>query len=266
MMVFPQFDPVAIHLGDFGVRWYALAYIAGILLGWYVAKRLVMGPMKSTGIDPERMDDFSTWTVLGIVLGGRLGYVLFYNLPYFLDHPSHIFQLWEGGMAFHGGALGVIIAIILFCWRHKINILSLGDVVCAVVPFGLLFGRLANFINGELVGRPTSADFPLAMVFPHIDDLPRHPSQLYEAFGEGLVLLCLLQWAAWKTKLPEYKGAISGMFLAGYGVARFCVEFTREPDVQLGLLSFGLSMGQWLCVPMILAGLGFFSWAILKKR
>lgn len=265
MMVFPQIDPIAIHIGDFGIRWYALAYIAGILLGWWVAKKLLKGPMASLGISDERIDDFSTWAVLGIVLGGRIGYVLFYNFGYFLENPLSAFMVWEGGMSFHGGALGVILAIFLFTWRHKINVLSFGDVICAVVPFGLLFGRIANFVNGELVGRSTSPDFPLAMVFPHVDDLPRHPSQLYEAFGEGLVLLCLLQWAAWTSRLPQYPGAIAGLFLGGYGLARFLVEFTREPDAQLGLLSLGMSMGQWLCVPMIVVGFGLFAWARFKK-
>ncbi len=266
MMVFPQIDPIAIHIGDFGIHWYALAYIAGIIGGWWLVKRLLKGPMAVTGIPPEKIDDFSTWAVIGIVLGGRFGYVLFYNLPFFLDHPESVLMLWQGGMSFHGGALGVIIAIFLFSWRHKFNVLSFGDAICAVVPLGLLLGRLANFVNGELVGRATSADFPLAMVFPHVDDLPRHPSQLYEAFGEGLILLCLLQWAAWKTRAPYYPGLISGLFLGGYGVARFLVEFSREPDAQLGLLSLGMSMGQWLCVPMILVGFGLVAWAIFKKR
>lgn len=266
MMVFPHFDPVAIHIGDFGIRWYALAYIAGILLGWWVIKRLYEGPFKHTGLKGVDIDDFSTWAVLGIVFGGRIGYVLFYDWPRFAHNPIEALAIWEGGMSFHGGALGTIAAIFIFCWLRKLPVLSFGDTLTSVVPFGLMFGRLANFINGELVGRPTSADFPLAMIFPHVDALPRHPSQLYEAFAEGLVLLCILQFAAWKTKLPLYPGAIAGLFLCGYGLARFLVEYTREPDAQLGYLSLGLSMGQWLCVPMMLIGFGLFAWARFSKR
>lgn len=266
MMTFPQIDPIALHIGDFGVRWYALAYIAGILIGWWVIHKLYKGPFRHTGLEPKHIDDFSTWAVLGIVLGGRIGYVLFYNFERFLENPLSALAIWEGGMAFHGGALGTVLAIILFCLIKKLPMLSFADALTSVVPFGLCFGRLANFINGELVGRPASPDFPFAMVFPHVDALPRHPSQLYEAFAEGLLLLAILQYAAWKTRLPAYPGAISGLFLGLYGLFRFLIEFTREPDAHIGFLSLGLSMGQWLCVPMMIVGFGLFAWARFLKR
>lgn len=265
MMTFPQIDPVALHIGDFGIRWYALAYIAGILLGWYVFKKLLAGPFRHTGIPAAKVDDFSTWAVLGIVLGGRIGYCLFYSPEYYLAHPLEILALWQGGMSFHGGAAGVIIALFAFCARNGLNALSFGDALTVIVPFGLFFGRLANFINGELVGRVTTADMPFAMVFPHIDALPRHPSQLYEAFGEGVVLFSILIFLALKTRLPQFPGAIAGVFLAGYGVIRFIIEFTREPDIQLGFLAGGMTMGQILCIPMVLAGVGLTVWARLRK-
>lgn len=265
MMVFPDIDPVALAIGPVSIRWYALAYIAGIVLGWWALRKLLAGPFRHVGVPAAKIDDFITWAVIGIVLGGRVGYVLFYNFPYFLENPLSIFAVWEGGMAFHGGALGVILALFLFAWRHQFSAVSFGDALVTVVPFGLLFGRIANFINGELVGRPTGADFPFSMVFPHVDALPRHPSQLYEAAGEGLLLLVMLQYAAWKTILPHYKGAIAGLFLAGYGIIRFAIEFTRMPDIQLGFLAFGLTMGQLLCIPMILAGVGLMLWSRSRK-
>lgn len=266
MMTFPQIDPVALHIGSFGIRWYALAYIAGILAGWAVFKKLLAGPFAHTNIPPVRVDEFSNWAVLGIVLGGRIGYCLFYNPVYYLGHPLEILALWEGGMSFHGGAAGVIIALFAFSAVNKINALSFGDALVCVVPFGLFFGRLANFINGELVGRVTTPDMPFAMIFPHIDALPRHPSQLYEAFGEGLLLFAVLILCALKTRLPRYPGAIGGLFLAGYGVIRFAIEFTREPDVQLGFLAGGMSMGQLLCIPMLVCGLGLTLWARFRTK
>ncbi len=266
MLEFPQIDPVAFDIaGIFIVRWYALAYLAGIGLGWWVLRRLVKGPFKHHNISSDKVDDFITWAIVGIILGGRLGYVFFYNAGYYLDNPDEILAIWQGGMSFHGGALGVILAIFLFSWRHKIKPVAFADPICAVVPIGLFFGRIANFINGELVGRPTTSDYPLSMVFPHIDALPRHPSQLYEAATEGLILFIILQYLSWYTKAPEKLGFVSGAFLAGYGVFRFLVEFTRMPDLQVGFLAFGMTMGQILCIPMIIIGLALMLWPHLKK-
>jgi phosphatidylglycerol---prolipoprotein diacylglyceryl transferase len=257
---FPNIDPVAIAIGPLQIRWYALAYLTGFLLGWAVALRLnrLYGEQ---ALPKQKIDDFMMWVVIGVIAGGRMGYVLFYNLPYFLADPTHILRVWEGGMSFHGGAAGVIIAIIGFALYHKINMYRLADIVCAVVPIGLLFGRLANFINGELYGRVTTA--PWGVVFPGTDGQPRHPSQLYEAFGEGLILLVVLMIMMQMRAVRDRPGLVSAVFLMGYGLARFLVEFVREPDVQLGMLSYGLTMGQTLCLPMILGGLMV---AVLSQR
>jgi phosphatidylglycerol:prolipoprotein diacylglycerol transferase len=254
---FPAFDPVAIGIGPIAVRWYALAYIAGILLGWLYARSIIVNQRLWGGGAPmtvAQYDDFILWVTLGIILGGRLGYVLFYNFPYFAAHPAEILQLWHGGMSFHGGFVGCVVAVILFAWRRSIPMLSLGDVTCAVGPVGLLLGRMANFINGELWGRPT--DVPWAFVFPGGGPLPRHPSQLYEAALEGVVLglvlaLCIRAGAL---KRP---GLIIGIFAVGYAIFRSFVELFREPDPQLGFLWGGLTMGMVLSVPLMLAGLGF---------
>jgi phosphatidylglycerol:prolipoprotein diacylglycerol transferase len=255
---FPIIDPVAVSIGPiagfgpFGIRWYALAYIVGILLGWFYAKKLAAKADRSFGWTPGLMEDFVTYATLGVILGGRLGYVLFYKPTYYLQNPGEILQVWNGGMAFHGGALGVILAIILFAKVKKLPVFGLGDIVCAVVPIGLGLGRLANFINGELYGRAT--DVAWAMVFPaDKDQLLRHPSQLYQATMEGLILFLVLL-ALEKKGYRKYPGVISGTFLAGYGVARFIGEFFREPDSFLGYLAGGLSMGQLLSLPMIAVG------------
>lgn len=255
---FPNFSPVAISFGPFlgfgpfDIRWYALAYIVGILLGWWYAKKLAAKADRSFGWTPGLMEDFVTYATLGVILGGRLGYVLFYKPTYYLEHPGEILQVWNGGMAFHGGALGVILAIILFAKVKKLPVFGLGDIVCTVVPIGLGLGRLANFINGELYGRAT--DVAWAMVFPaDKDQLLRHPSQLYQATVEGLILFLVLLVLE-KKGYRKYPGVISGTFLAGYGVARFIGEFFREPDSFLGYLAGGLSMGQLLSLPMIAVG------------
>ncbi|WP_184437045.1 prolipoprotein diacylglyceryl transferase [Roseospira goensis] len=255
---FPVIDPVAVEIGPLVVRWYALAYIAGLLLGWLYLRRL--GRTPPAVLTGDQADDFLVWATLGVVLGGRLGYVLFYNLPYYLAHPAEILMVWQGGMAFHGGLLGVIVALLLFCRRKGIPPLAMGDLVACVAPIGLFFGRLANFVNGELYGRP-APDLPWAMVFPTADDQPRHPSQLYEAVLEGLVLFALLA-VLWRVPaVRRRRGALTGVFLTGYGLARFAVEVVREPDAQLGYL-FGLvTMGQVLSLPMIVAGLAFLAWA-----
>ena len=246
---FPIIDPVAVAVGPFAIRWYALAYIAGIVLGWRYSLRLCRQMPKL--VTPEQMDDFILWLTLGIVLGGRVGYVLFYNFSHYLERPLEAFALWHGGMSFHGGLLGVLLAMFLFARKRGIFFFALADVVAVCVPFGLFFGRLANFVNGELFGRVTDA--PWAMVFPHGGPLPRHPSQLYEAALEGVVLFTVL-WVMMKFGARQRIGTISGVFLIVYGLARFTVEFAREPDEQLGYLAFGLTMGQYLCLPMLAMG------------
>ena len=256
-LAFPTIDPTLVEIGPFAIRWYALAYIGGILLGWRYA--LVLARTSPYSFDRRALDDFLLWVTLGIVLGGRLGYVLFYKPGYFLEHPAEIVFVWQGGMSFHGGMLGVVIGIVLFARLRKIPLLALGDLVACVVPIGLFLGRVANFINGELFGRVS--DVPWAMVFPRGGDLPRHPSQLYEAGLEGLVLFCVL-WLVWRySGLRQRPGAVSGVFLVGYGLSRIIVEFAREPDAHLGFLFAGATMGQLLSVPMVLLGLGLILWA-----
>ena len=257
ILPFPQFDPVLVHIGPFAIRWYALAYIAGILIGWIYAKAILRAPRAWGGPAPitsAEFDDFVLWVTLGIILGGRIGYVLFYNLPHFLEHPLEIIQLWKGGMSFHGGFIGCVLAVLLFARRRKIPILSLGDLTCAVAPIGLLLGRLANFINSELWGRPADPSLPWAIVFPNGGPLPRHPSQLYEAGLEGILLFVVL---AVMIRMGALKrpGLILGSFIALYGVARITGELFREPDPQLGFLWGGLTMGMLLSVPMIIVGI-----------
>ncbi len=259
VMTYPVFDPIAIALGPIAIRWYALAYIGGIVLGWLYARSIIRNERLWGGeapMTPIDFDDFILWVTLGIILGGRTGYVLFYNFSYFAQHPTEIFQLWKGGMSFHGGFLGCVIAVLAFGKSRGIPVLSLGDVTCAVGPIGLLLGRIANFINSELWGRPADASVPWAMVFPNGGPLPRHPSQLYEAGLEGVVLFIVLavMIRAGALKRP---GLIIGIFATGYGLARIAGEFFREPDPQLGFLWGGLTMGMILSVPMIVAGLGF---------
>jgi phosphatidylglycerol:prolipoprotein diacylglycerol transferase len=264
---FPAFNPVLKHFGpypiyghnfEFDIRWYALAYIAGILLGWIYARHLVRservwgGPAPMTVVD---FDDFVLWVTLGIILGGRTGYVLFYNASYFAANPAEIAQLWKGGMSFHGGFLGCVLAVILFARHRGIAFLPLGDVTCAAGPIGLFLGRIANFINGELWGRPS--DVPWAMIFPKdVEQLPRHPSQLYEATLEGLVLFVLLYVLVRRGALKR-PGTIIGAFALGYGAIRVFCELFREPDAQLGFLWQGLTMGMLLSLPLMLAGLAF---------
>lgn len=265
-IAFPVFDPVAIAIGPIAIRWYALAYIGGIVLGWIYARgiirseRLWGGKAPFTTLD---FDDFILWVTLGIILGGRTGYVLFYNAGFFAQHPLEIFKLWTGGMSFHGGFMGCVIAVLLFGWKRNIPVLSLGDVTCAVGPIGLLLGRFANFINSELWGRHADASVPWAMVFPNGGPLPRHPSQLYEAGLEGVALFIVLALLinAGALKRP---GLIIGAFAALYGIARIVSEFFREPDPQLGFLWGGLTMGMLLSLPMIAAGLIFIFTALRR--
>ncbi|MBY0335779.1 MAG: prolipoprotein diacylglyceryl transferase [Acetobacteraceae bacterium] len=258
-MDFPQIDPVALQLGPLAIRWYALAYIAGIVLGWQLARRLVEAPPPAG--TKAQVDDYVTWATLGIILGGRLGYVLFYRPGHYVTAPWEALMVWQGGMAFHGGALGVIVATLWFCHRQKLNPLAFGDRVAVVVPIGLFFGRVANFINGELWGRP--AEVPWAMVFPaDPEQLPRHPSQLYQAALEGVALFALML-VLWRcTRLRERPGALTGALIAGYGTARIIGEFFRQPDAHLGFLWAGATMGQVLSVPMVAVG----TWLLLRGR
>lgn len=249
---FPQIDPVALNLGFLVIRWYSLAYIFGLLGAWLLARKMSLFS-KST-FTVLKIDDFLIWATMGVVVGGRLGYVLFYNAHYFYENPLQILAVWQGGMSFHGGLLGVIIATLLFAWKKQISPLVMGDILVCVAPIGLFLGRLANFINGELFGRVTH-DVPWAMIFPAGGAEPRHPSQLYEAGLEGLALFVILNSVWWGSKrLRARHGFTLGLFFLLYGLFRFSVEFTREPDAHLGFVFAHLSMGQLLCVPMILLG------------
>jgi len=259
---FPAIDPIAIEIGPLAIRWYALAYVAGIVLGWRYALRLAdLAPRFVTRV---QIDDFIVWVTLGVVLGGRLGYVLFYKPGYYLSHPVEILHVWQGGMSFHGGMLGVVLATILFARRHRLPLLPFGDLICAAVPIGLFFGRIANFVNGELFGRVS--DVSWAMVFPGGGPLPRHPSQLYQAALEGLVLFAILAVLIHSPRHRAARGRVSGAFLLGYGIARWTGELFREPDAHLGFLLGGATMGQLLSLPMILAGIGLIILSTRRPR
>ncbi|QWD92183.1 prolipoprotein diacylglyceryl transferase [Polynucleobacter asymbioticus] len=250
MLVHPQFDPAAIRIGSFAIHWYGLMYLMAFVQFLLLGRLRIRSPQyQALGWSYKDLEDLLFAGVLGVVLGGRLGYTLFYQPGFYLTHPFNILKLWEGGMSFHGGLLGVILAMLWFAHRHKTTFFVVSDLVAPLVPFGLAFGRLGNFINGELWGRPT--DLPWAMIFPQVDMLPRHPSQIYQLFGEGL-LLGIILWIF--SSKPRPLGQVSGLFLLGYGVCRFLAEFAREPDAFLGLLGMGLSMGQWLSLPMIFLG------------
>lgn len=260
MLVYPQFNPVALQVGPIAVHWYGLMYMAGFMTFlWLGRRRIVM--LQTEKITNKLLDDLLFYGVLGVILGGRLGEVLFYNPDYYFSHPLKILAVWEGGMSFHGGFLGVLVAMAVFAHQQKLRWLELMDFIAPLVPPGLAFGRLGNFINGELWGRPT--DVPWGMVFPKVDGLPRHPSQLYEFALEG-VLLFLLLWIY--ARKPRPVGAVSGLFLIGYGSFRFLAEFTRNPDDGIfGLMTFGVSMGQWLSLPMVIAGIAMMIWSIRRK-
>jgi phosphatidylglycerol---prolipoprotein diacylglyceryl transferase len=253
---FPAINPVAISLGPVAIRWYALAYIVGLLIGWRYCLALAGRPPYLVG--RQDVDDFLVWATLGVVLGGRIGYVLFYKPGYYVFHPLEALYVWHGGMSFHGGALGVTIAILLFTRARQIPLFAFSDIITEAIPIGLFFGRIANFINGELFGRPTQV--PWAMVFPNGGSMPRHPSQLYEAFCEG-ILLFLLLFVAERLGARQRRGIVTGLFLAGYAVARMSGELFREPDAQLGYLVFGTTMGQLLSVPLLIAGIAIILWA-----
>ena len=257
-LTYPTIDPVLIEIGPFAIRWYALSYIAGILLAWRYM--VVLARRSPVGITKAHTDDFIVWATFGVVLGGRFGYVIFYKADYFLDHPLEAFAVWQGGMSFHGGLLGVIFAIWLFSRLRNYSWIAIGDIVARTAPIGLCLGRIANFINGELYGRVT--DSPLGMVFPGGGPLPRHPSQLYQAALEGLVLFVILAWLASRPGVFERRGLFSGVFLAGYGIARPVAEFFREPDAHIGFLVMGSTMGQWLSLPLLAVGI----WLIVTSR
>jgi phosphatidylglycerol:prolipoprotein diacylglycerol transferase len=255
MLVHPQFDPIAFQIGPVAIRWYGLMYLIGFVLF------IVLGKLRArqnllTGWDPRDVDDMLLYGVFGVIVGGRLGYVLFYKPLYYLAHPLEIFQIWQGGMSFHGGLVGVLFALWLYSRRRGKRWLDVTDFVAPLVPLGLAAGRIGNFINGELWGRVT--DVPWAMVFPPAGPQPRHPSQLYQVGLEGLLLFVLL-WVFARRRRPM--GAVSGLFLLGYGICRFVAEYAREPDSFLGLLALGLSMGQWLSLPMIAIGGVMMIWA-----
>ena len=282
MIPFPDISPNLFEVELFGftlaLRWYALAYIVGLLFGWWIVRRAVMAKHLWSGpppLTPDQAERFLTWAIIGVILGGRLGYVLFYDLPTYLADPLQILKVWEGGMAFHGGFAGVVVAGIWFCRREQIPMLSMGDLLAIAAPVGLMLGRLANFINAELWGRPT--DLPWGVIFPGaaaqtcpnlVGLCARHPSQLYQAALEGLLLALVLLWLAFRRGWFKRPGALMGVFLVGYGIARFLVEFFRQPDAQfvsegnpIGLAfqvaGYGLTMGQLLSLPMIVVGLWF---------
>lgn len=252
--------PVALDLGFFQLRWYSLAYLAGILIGWWYLLKLIDRP--GAPMARRHADDMVFYATLGILLGGRLGYVFFYRPDFYWENPGDIIRLWDGGMSFHGGVIGVSLGILYMARKHQLNWLRIHDYIACCVPFGLFFGRLANFVNGELWGRPT--DVPWAMIFPTGGEVPRHPSQLYEAGLEGIVLFLLLWFLFWKTDARYQPGKLVGTFILGYGISRFLVELVRQPDVGLEHLPWGLTMGQTLTVPMILGGVYLIATA--KKR
>lgn len=257
-------SPVAFSIFGFDIRWYALAYIAGFVIGYVLLKRFMRSPDSEIQMSKKQLDDLFTAIILGVIIGGRLGYVLFYNLGFFLSHPLEIFAVWHGGMSFHGGLLGVVIATMLYAKKEKKNPWHILDLLSVVAPIGLFFGRIANFINMEVMGRPT--DSPLGIVFKGYSEIPRHPSPLYEASTEG-ILLFIIMFSLYKaTKLRKHAGALSGILAMSYATFRIICEQFRAPDVQIGFLtSWGLTMGQLLSGVMFIAGLIIFSVAIKKK-
>lgn len=251
MLTHPQFNPVALSLGPISIHWYGLMYLVAFVL-FVMLGRLHARRRPELGWDAGKIDDLLLYGMLGVVIGGRLGEVVFFQLPYYLSNPLEIIAIWKGGMSFHGGFLGVLVAMALYARRQGRSFWEVTDFIAPLVPTGLAAGRIGNFINGELWGRPVASDIPWAMIFPFVDQIPRHPSQLYQAAGEGLLLFALLWWYA---ASPRPLRAVSAVFLVGYGSLRFVAEFFRTPDPGIfGTLSLGLSTAQWLCVPMV--GLG----------
>jgi phosphatidylglycerol:prolipoprotein diacylglycerol transferase len=254
MLTYPKIDPVALAIGPISVHWYGLMYLAAFLAFIWLGKRRTL-TQPWHGLTPQHVDDLLFYGVLGVILGGRLGQVLFYEPHYYLAHPFEILAVWKGGMSFHGGFLGVLVAMGLYAKKHGLGFWQLTDFIAPMVPIGLGLGRIGNFINGELWGRAAGSDLPWGMVFPHVDGLARHPSQLYQAFGEGLLLWALLWWFSMQQR-PRRQ--VSALFLIGYGVARWVGEYFREPDHGIFGVSYVVSMGQWLSLPMILVGIFLF--------
>ncbi|MEW5757657.1 MAG: prolipoprotein diacylglyceryl transferase [Pseudomonadota bacterium] len=260
MLTYPHIDPVALSLGPLKIHWYGLMYLVGFLAAWWLGRRRARQP--NSGWTDVMVSDLIFYAALGVVLGGRIGYILFYDFSAFLDHPLLLVKIWQGGMSFHGGLLGVITAMWLFARRHGQTFFQIADFTAPLVPIGLGAGRIGNFINGELPGRVT--EVPWGMVYPHIDQFARHPSQLYQAATEGLVLFIVL-W--WYSSAARPRAAVSGLFLLGYGVLRFSTEFTRQPDAHLGFIAFDwMTMGQALSTPMIMIGAGMMAWAYRKRE
>lgn len=253
----PSISPVVMSLGFIDIRWYSLAYIFAFILGSVIIKRLNSGSYRL--ISDDKIDKFFIWAIIGVILGGRIGYVLFYQTNLFFTKPTYILEIWNGGMSFHGGLIGMILSIYLFSLKYKIQFFYLSDLVSLVAPIGLFLGRISNFINTELYGRVT--DFPLAIIYPLVDNNPRHPSQLYEAFFEGIILFLILLFYFSKKPKKYIIGTISGLFLIFYSIFRFLIEYLREPDYHLGLIFYYFSMGQLLCIPFLLAGL----WIVIRK-
>jgi phosphatidylglycerol---prolipoprotein diacylglyceryl transferase len=259
MLIHPQIDPVAIQIGPLAVHWYGLTYLAAFaLFYWLGTLRTRHQPFARIGWERPDVEDILFAGVLGVVIGGRLGYCLFYKPGYYLEHPLEILYVWQGGMSFHGGLLGVVVAEMWYAWSRKRPLLEVADFVAPCVPTGLMMGRIGNFINGELWGRVADPSLPWGMVFRGAGDAPRHPSQIYQILLEGLLLFILLWIYARKERKP---GQVAAFFLVGYGIFRFIAEYFREPDAHLGLLALGMSMGQWLCVPMIVGGALLWWWA-----
>jgi len=258
---FPAIDPIALEFGPVVVRWYSLAYVIGLLFGWRYALTLVSKFKLS--ITRMHVDDFLLWATLGVIIGGRLGYVLFYKPSYFAQNIPEILAVWNGGMSFHGGAIGVLVATGVFCRKNKISIFSFGDLICAGVPIGLFFGRVANFINGELYGRQTT--IPWGVIFPGAGPEPRHPSQLYEATLEGVILFAVIAVLVYRFNVLSRPGLVAGCFFLGYGISRFTVEFVREPDAHLGLIFGPITLGQILTIPLAIGGLWLIYRAIQKS-
>jgi phosphatidylglycerol---prolipoprotein diacylglyceryl transferase len=262
VLIYPGFDPVAVQFGPFAIRWYALAYIVSLLVGWRLARRLVqVAPVVATAL---QVDDFLTWATLGVVLGGRLGYVLFYQPALYFAHPLMILQVWKGGMSFHGGMLGVAVVIIWFCRKNRIPILGFADRIAVCAPIGLGLVRVANFINGELWGRPAPAWLPIAMIYPQAGPIPRYPSELIEAVLEGLFLFTTMLLLFRSQSLRERLGWLTGAFLIGYACCRIIAECFRQPDPFLGYIAGVLTMGQILSFPMLLAGAGLI-WYVMRS-
>lgn len=261
---FPNIDPVAIHLGPIAIHWYALAYLSGFLIGWWVAKYICRMDQNRFRPHEADIDDFMSWAILSILLGGRLGYILFYNLPHYIEYPLDVLKLWQGGMAFHGALIGVISVCIFYSWKKKVSLLRLADLFAVAAPVGFFFGRIANFINGELFGRPT--DVAWGVIFPNGGPEPRHASQLYEAALEGAFMFAVLFALSHVSKIRNTPGLLSAGFLFIYGGSRFIIEFYRQPDPQLGLFFDTFSMGQLLCLPMILGGFVMIAVARIAKR